>query len=615
MGFFLFENSSSTVGTPARHESFGVWQSILVSSLATLHQLSGASENEFLQIGEQMQGIYQRSAEISKQANHLVELASGSRMQSLIERLRQMIGDIEAYLSSARLRNSESSSTLSGVQNLLRQVAKPLEGFQGMNMTLHMLGVSIKIESARLGKRGAEFVNLARDIEKLSRQVEDKSGAILDHRQSLLSMIAENMASLQTTESLHDAEVTQTLGNTSAGLHELESANNRFTQLGGRVAAISSEITTNIGEVVSSLQFHDINRQQVEHVVHALEQLSASLAAVNDETHDEASRRVLITEVGNVCELQEAQLHFASNELYAAVSSIVENLRAVGGKQTALGQETLAASGVLDASDTSFVDGIRRGMASVTSVLTACVSTDRDMSATMKRVAATVGEITSFVHDIDNIGFEIVLLALNAQIKAVHAGRRGAGLGVLAEAIRQLSDEAVQRTDAVTVILTEIHTATEHLAVGSSEDEAKLCAKLMTMEGELTGILKMLAEMNVELLTILSQVQGMVNALTEEVEKITSQIDVHERTKAMADEVLVVLDRIVSQSRQLEPASTEFQENLRLMEEKYTMESERRIHETIAKKHGQQLETAAAIQTADSVNHTDSEFGDNVDLF
>jgi hypothetical protein len=526
-----------------------------------------------------------------------------------------MIDDIETYLSDSRARSSESYATLSGVQDLLGQVAKPLDGFQNMNLTLHMLGVSIKIESACLGAVGNEFVNLALDVEKLSRQVDDKSGIILQHRQSLLSMIVENMASLQTTESLRDVEVTETLSNTSAGLHELEAANDRFTQLGSRVAAIATEIAANIGEVVTSLQFHDINRQQVEHVVEALEHLSASLSGAKGEAHDTESRRAMITEVGNVCELQEAQLHFASVELYTAVSTIVENLRQVGDQQAALGQETLAATGVLDTSDSSFFDDISRGMVSVTAVLTASVSTDDDMSVTMKRVAATIDDITSFVHDIDDIGFEIVLLALNAQIKAAHAGERGAGLGVLAEAIRQLSDEAVQRTNAVTVTLTKIHTETEHLLVEKNTDESKLCTELMSTEGELAEILKMLAEMNVELLAVLSDVQAMISALSEEVERITSQIDVHERTKVMADEVLAVLHQIVSESRELEPASTEFKENLRLMEEKYTMESERRIHEAIAEKHGVQLEYRAPVQTADSAAGSDSEFGDNVDLF
>ncbi len=615
---FLSRNGSAPVTTPPlSNDPLGAWQPIILSTLVTLRKLAGTTENEFLQIGEQMQGVYLRSAEISQMANHLVEVASGERMQSLLERLRQMMSDMDAYLSSARVRGNESCATLDGVQNLLARVATPLEGFMKMNMTLHMLGVSIKIESARLGRMGIEFVNLALDVEKLSCQVNDKSSAILEHRKALLLMIIDNMASVQATESVHDADVSLTLNNTSASLHELEAANERFIQLGGKVAAISSEITNNIGEVVSSMQFHDINRQQVEHIIEALERLSEDIAkAADSAAQDEGRRRALVVETGDVCELQEAQLHFASAELYAAVSSIVENLREVGSKQTAMAQETLAATGVMDASGSSFVDRISHGMAAVTQVLTSCLSTDQDMTATMQKVAATIGEITAFVNDIDEIGFEIVLLALNAQIKAAHTGGRGAALGVLAEAIRQLSDEAVQRTNEVTVTLTEIHAATEYISAGADDDEANLCAKLKIMEGELDEILKMLGRMNEELLAILSQVQGKVDSLTEEVEKITAQIDVHERSKAMADEVLAALSQIVGQARELEPASTEFKKNLRLMEERYTMESERHIHETIARKRsGQECETSVDVQAVTSVSATDTEFGDNVDLF
>lgn len=613
--------ASSSVVTPLISKSpLGEWQPIILSTLEILRKLAGTTENEFLQIGEQMQGIYLRSAEISKMANHLVEVASGERMQSLLERLRQMMSDMEAYLSSARARSNESCTTLHGVQDLLVQVAKPLQGFMKMNMTLHMLGVSIKIESARLGRMGNEFVNLALDVEKLSRQVNDKSSAILEHRQALLSTIIDNMETVQATESVHDADVSLTLNNTSSSLHELESANERFIQLGGKVAAISSEITNNIGEVVSSMQFHDINRQQVEHIIEALERLvtdiaGADIAGADSGTQDEGRRRALVVETGDVCELQEAQLHFASSELYAAVSSIVENLGEVGKKQTVMARETLAATGVMDASGTSFVDRISSGMASVTEVLTSCLGTDRDMAATMQKVAATISEITAFVHDIDEIGFEIVLLALNAQIKAAHTGGRGAALGVLAEAIRQLSDEAVQRTNTVAVTLTEIHTATEHLSVDANDDEADLCAKLKTMEAELAEILTMLGAMNDELLAVLSQVQGKVASLTEEVETITSQIDVHQRTKAMADEVLAALSRIVGQARELEPASTEFKENLRLMEERYTMESERHIHEAIARKRSGQAEASVEASVSTSNSESDTEFGDNVDLF
>ena len=593
-------------------QSFGRWQASLASSLASLRQLAGVTEKEFLQVGEQMQGIHRRTVEITKEAAGLVEVASGARMQTLIGRLRQMIGDIEAYLSRAHARGEESCSTLGGVQTLLDQVARPLAGFQDMNMTLHMLGVSIKIESARLGTMGNEFVNLALDVEKLSRQVDDKSEAILGHRQSLLAMIAENLAALQSAGTAHDSEVMGIVENSSASLRQLEAANDRFTALGARVVDISTEVAANIGEVVASLQFNDINRQQVEHVLEALEPLSASLAKVSE---DEEGRRAVIVEVGNVCELQEAQLHFASKELHTAVTAIIDNLRQVGDKQTALGEETRAVSGNLEGSDSSFIDDISRGMGSITKVLTSCVSTDHDMSETMKGVATTVGEITSFVQAIDDIGFEIVLLALNAQIKAAHAGERGLGLGVLAEAIRQLSDEAVLRTNTVTLTLNEIHKATEHLALGSSDDEAELCARLMTTEGELSDILTLLTEMDGELLALVAKVGGMVADLGHEVERVTAGIDVHERAQAMADEVLATLAQMVSESRQLFPASTDFQEHLRLMEERYTMESERRIHEAIAQRHSGEAAVAALPLAGSGEGGSDSEFGDNVDLF
>jgi len=105
----------------------------------------------------------------------------------------------------------------------------------------------------------------------------------------------------------------------------------------------------------------------------------------------------------------------------------------------------------------------------------------------------------------------------------------------------------------------------------------------------------------------------MVKSLTEEVERITAGIDVHERSKAVTDEVAAVLHEIAGQARELEPASNEFKENLRLMEEHYTMESERRIHEDIAGKGGGRTETNALLPAPAGAG--DSEFGDNVDLF
>ena len=589
------------------------WRKIVASAIETLQKMAGTTENEFLEIGAELQSFYQRSVDISGMAGQLVAVVSGDNIAPLTFRLHRMMEDMEKYLASARSRSSESCSTLEQVQVLLDKLSEPLKGFQKMNKSLRMLSISTKIESARLGELGSGFINLAMDVEKLSHQVNEKSAAILSHRQLLATLIAENLATVRSAVVEENAIVSATLKDTSANLSELEAVNERCTLFGNMVSTISGEVTESISEVVSSMQMHDMTRQQLEHIVEALERLSGELADLKASEADNDRQRRLVIEAGDVCELQEAQLRFASSELYAAVCSIVENLHEIARKQTRVAQETMTITGAADSTSSSFVDVMSQGMTAVTGVLASCAEADQNMSATMKRVAQTIDEIAEFVTDIEAIGSEIELIALNAQIKAALTGPEGAALGVLAEAIKRLSDEAVRQTDDVATTLTDIHGVTENLLADSEHEENQLGTRITTMQDELETILRTLGEMNTEMLSVLSRLNEEVLSLTQDVGQATADVDVHERTKVMSDGVLADLQQIVAQSRQIEPASSEFKENLRHMEEHYTMASERHIHETLARKRSGQ--SAVAVQSVEESSSGNSEFGDNVDLF
>lgn len=595
-------------------EAVSAWRDVLSPAIETLRIMAGTTEDEFLQIGSEVQGFYQRSCDITHLANQLVEVVSGDTVQSLTGRLHQMMTDMETYLKEARTRSSDSCGTLEQVLRLLGELSEPMEGFQKMNKALRMLSISTKIESARLGEMGSGFVNLAMDVEKLSHQVNDKSSAILAHSQLLSTMIFSNLSSVHTSETAQDAEVVSSLQSTASSLQELVSVNERCNHFGTTVSAISAGVTDDISEVVASLQMHDMTRQQVEHIVEALVHLSAELADFEAAAAAEERCLDLVVESGDVCELQEAQLRFASSELYNAVCSVVDNLRDVAQKQSLMADETRNVAGVADStSGTSFVDVMSRGMTSITAALTTCARADREMSATMKEVAQTVREIATFVADIEEIGSEIDLIALNAQVKAAHTGPEGAALGVLAEAIKRLSDETVRQTDSVAATLKNINSATEHLSLGVEDEEEHLNSRVAAMQDEVAGILKNLAGMNNDLFSILSDLSDRVDSLTMDVEKTTSGIDVHQRSKTISDGVVSELEQIVVQSRRIVPASSEFKENLRHMEEHYTMESERHIHEALARKRSGQ--SAITVESAVNISPDDSEFGDNVDLF
>lgn len=612
---FYTDRQSSGESTPTGEDIIPGLRNVLLPAIVTLQQLAGTTEDEFLQIGSELQGFYQRSTEIAGMSNQLVEAVSGEGVRTLTSRLRQMMADMEEYLANARLRSNQSCNTLGQVLDLLEKLSEPLEGFQKMNKTLRMLSISTKIESSRLGELGSGFVNLAMDVEKLSHQVNDKSAAILSHRQLLAGMITSNLADVRASETTQDQQVTSSLKSTADSLRELLAVNERCTEYGSTISSISVEVTGNISEVVSSMQMHDMTRQQVEHIIEALDRLLADLPDPDSAPLGEGRLQALIVEAGDVCELQEAQLRFASSELYSAVCAIVENLRDVAAKQSMMAHEILNVTGVADSTGTSFVDVMSKGMNAVTEVLTSCAKADQSMSDTMRRVAQTIGEIATFVTDIEEIGTEIDLIALNAQVKAAHTGPEGAALGVLAEAIKRLSDEAVRQTDSVAVTLTGINAATEHLSVNAVNEDEQLVSRMTVMQDELKMILQALGSMNSELFSVLSGLGERVTRLTEDVERATAGIDVHERAKIMAAGVLAELEQIVVQARRIEPASSEFKQNLLHMEHRYTMESERHIHEAIARKRGGGGIGITSQVSVKTDTNDDSEFGDNVDLF
>jgi len=610
----IIQHSQNQDDSTAGVHHLAVWRDALCPAIDTLRQMAGTTEDEFLQIGSQLQSFYQRSAEISGMANLLVSVVSGENVVSLTSRLQQMMVDMEEYLANARARSSESCNTLDRVQILLDKLSEPMQVFQKMNKTLRMLSISTKIESSRLGELGSGFVNLAKDVEKLSYQVNEKSAAILAHRQLLVTMIAANLTTVRSSEVDQDAKVKSILHNTITSLQELVSVNERCTQFGNTAATVSDEVTSSISDVVSSMQMHDMTRQQLEHVVEALGRLSGEL---DDSRSIEAGSDRLskvVIEAGDVCELQEAQLRFASCELYMAVCTIIDNLRDIARKQSEVARETATITGAADSSGSSFVDVMSEGMTAVTAVLASCAWADQNMSATMKKVAQSINEISAFVTDIEAIGSEIDLIALNSQIKAALTGSEGAALGVLAEAIKRLSDEAVRQTDSVGGTLTGIHAITEHLLAYSENEEDQLGTHISSMQDELAVILRTLGKMNTEMLSVLSGLNDRVLSLTQDVEGATAGVDVHERTKSMADGVIAELERIVAQSRRIVPASSEFKENLRYMENHYTMESERHIHEALARKRSGQFAVGVLFETQIS-SDDDSEFGDNVDLF
>lgn len=590
-------------------EQLTTWSHNLTPAMKTIRNLAGDTEDHFLELGTRLQDFACRSSSISAASNELVGILAGSESASLSAGLGNLFFQMDDYLSRV---NSEAQKSCGILEQILKQldlVIGPLEGFRKMDKALRMLSISTKIESSRLGELGAGFITLAMDVEKLSQAVSEKSAGIMNQRIALAQLINENLEMVHTTEAGQYAEGRSALAWLPVSVHLLLSSASVSRCRLMVASAIAEEITADIGTVVSSMQFHDITRQQLEHVIEALEKLQQHHCKAEGETAEACND--MIVEYGDTCELQTAQARHAVEQLVKATVTIMDSLRDIASKQTQISLDLQQAIlGNNENSDRSLFKTIESEVQRVSAILNRCDQADKDLVTAMTKISQTISDIGGFVKDIEAVGSEIDLIALNAQIKAAHTGTQGAALGVLAEAIKRLSLDAVSQTEAVSTTLQGINQITAQMTDNNFLLESAEQQTVQQMEHEARHILSALSEVNRSLMAKLSGLAGHAESLADDISSTTSSFIVHESVSQQAEQAVALLEQITREARSKVPASSEFQNNLRHMEQRYTMDSERMIHEMMAARHGVKM-TINRQQSSES----GSELGDNVDLF
>ena len=104
---------------------------------------------------------------------------TGSGVEKDTERFTEEVRSIDEYLRESQVKFQRDSGSLRPCCSLVETAYRPLSVFKTIVKHLHMLGVSTRIENARLNKDG-NFDTLSEHVEKLSAVIASKAEAILE---------------------------------------------------------------------------------------------------------------------------------------------------------------------------------------------------------------------------------------------------------------------------------------------------------------------------------------------------------------------------------------------------------------------------------------------------
>lgn len=171
----------------------------------------------------------------------------------------------------------------------------------------------------------------------------------------------------------------------------------------------------------------------------------------------------------------------------------------------------------------------------------------KDLMEAMEGINASSDEIKKVVKVIDDIAFQINLLALNANVEAARAGKYGKGFAVVAEEVRNL---AVRSAEAVQETTSMVEDSINNIQRGNQSAEATAKSLEAIVDGS-TKVADFLGE-----IALASKEQA------QAIEQITNGLDqidqVTQANTASAEESASASEELASQAQQLKAMVAQF---------------------------------------------------------
>ncbi len=570
------------------------WSNLFRSLVDKLTPLASDSEKIFLSIGSCLQDFTVRAREFSEMSASIARLTSGGEIGAGINRLREQLDTMIRYLDSSEKESGCGMKKLQYILEIIEGFDVVCNGFTQIANTLQFLSISTQIESARLGRKAIGFNILSDDVKKLAALINTKSVNILNHSKSLSILVKNAISRTQVLLNLQRGSAVNILRDARSSLESLTGLNEKSSETSHQIAKRSSGIYKNIGEVVTSMQFHDITRQEMEHVAKALEHLREKLEGVNQNNNGKSlcrdavpgvsappggngtpdgcafrrpsgsslqspdgngtpdgRQRNLVGWLGDICTTQSTQLLHTKDGLVGAVDCIIKNLHGISENVKDIVGETQALSGSTNQSGAPLLSQIEKGIMAVIQSIRENAERGKEISTS---VSIAVHGMSEFVKEIEDIGVEIKLIAFNAQVKAKRTGVEGNALGVIAEGIQELAGDAGRHT---TVVLEKLKAITDEAKIfhgGSDSSSNPNGIETAGMVNTLEGLAGDLHRTNADFTALLAKIAEGGQTLGADIEALAHQIVFHKEMGETLDGIATELIGIAAHGEKLVPS-------------------------------------------------------------
>jgi len=581
---------------PRRNASRDEDRDLIARVIADLRALNGSTEKDFLALGGRLGEFLRAARRISSEMATLGELISGDGARHASQALTGALERSREIEARARA----GDRALAGVCAAAGRIERTFRGFRDTISMFHVLGSLTRIETARLGSAGAEFGSLVEEVKALTGSIEASGQGILAASAILHRNMQLAIAQVAGRRAGELQELPSLVAAVTSGLESLEERHRQAGETSLRQSGEYDAVSVSIEDLTTAIQFHDITRQQIEHVAEALERLGGRPAARLD--------------VRAVLSLQSSQLSNTGRVFADSVGRIERDLDSILERVAHMaeaGQTLLGHSA--DDQDSFFVQMERRSNG-ILHILGICAQAESETQSALGQLEEAVARMRQSVAEIRETETRIRRMAINATIRAVHIGGAGAALQVVADVMQHLAVDSEKVTDEVSGSLDAISDAAHRLSGGSSPTAASAPSEEDQVLTEMRATILELHSSSEMAFSRLHQIGALSSQLRDGIEAVRDGFSAGALFTEKISEARSALERMggPAEAGRLENVDPTGGAPLEDFARHYTMQAEREVHESVV---GGATARELAPVAAPSRVADEEDLGDNVELF
>jgi len=241
-----------------------------------LQSVINDTETAALEIGGRFMDIVSRArAQAARAAESLGEFAGsgGDDGKALIEVSKQAFAAVMDNLRSVSDVARRTLANIGKISESMTNIREVVSEIDYIADQTNLLALNASIEAARAGEHGRGFAVVADEVRRLSTRstsAADSIGKLSRHVEEEIAGICSETERYSSRSEQRSLESERIMEATLARLDQV------MAQAGSELDAISAgtgELARDIGSIVVSMQFQDITRQRIEHVIGPLQDL------------------------------------------------------------------------------------------------------------------------------------------------------------------------------------------------------------------------------------------------------------------------------------------------------------------------------------------------------